>query len=538
MKSPNGQLEMTGDHTCSYSQIYTILVSPDAGVVKVGSIPIQPPIPQRAFHSLSKYTTNSLLLLGGVSATLNGSQLPVLEHNPLLQNTPITTAMLIQLNMSIASNYRRAKAVEFFPHTPMRGAQVVNDSLVFSGLVEFAASTVLSLAKIDPEKHCPLGYRRTSSSPDCEPCPENYFSNSYGIHCEECEHYTTTNTTGSVKCHQQSPCANGFCHGHGMCQEKPNVFQATCMCDFGYLPYDNCQVPFATLAIICGVLLFVGLLAYALMKNQQRKAKIRKQGKKLHVQQVELDLKKKKLDELFDAVNVQWKYLSPVKRLYPDPQLKLPSNSTINEVWEAELGDMPVAVKVLKSQHSPDSTLKKFVHEAEMLRVVNHPNIVNFLGAGTQRSTQRPFLIMELVKGGSLYQLLQNTDIHIDHKRRLSLAIDGAKGMEYLHGRNPSKIHRDLKSANLLVTSRGHVKVADFGTIRFIEILDKGYKDDCDLVDGLQKLSLGSRLLSGLRRRCQTGTKANDTAVPLITTTVNYPVDIATANKDESRHPR
>ena len=535
-KSYESRLDMTGDHICNHSQIYAIFVSPDAKVVTVGSIPIQQPRPQRAFHSLSKYTTNSLLLLGGVYAMSNDTQLPVLEHNPLLQNAPITTAMLIQLNMSVASNYRRAKAVEFFPHTPMRGAHVVNGSFIFSGLVESAGGAV---AKIDPEKHCPLGYRRSSSSPDCQPCPENYFSNSYGIHCEKCERYTTTNTTGSVKCHQQSQCTPDFCHGHGACREKPNVFQATGICDFGYLPYDNCRVLVAVLAltVIFANILVVGLLAYALIRNQQRKAKIRKQGKKLHVQQVELDLKKKELDDLFDAVNVQWKYLSPVKRLYPDPQLKLLANSTINEVWEAELGDMHVAVKVLKSQHSPDSSLKKFVHEAEMLRVVNHPKIVNFLGAGTQRSIQRPFLIMELVKGGSLYQFLQNTDIHIDHKHRLSLAIDGAKGMEYLHGRDPSKIHRDLKSANLLVTSRGHLKVADFGTTRFIEILDKGYKDDCDLVDGLQKLSLGSRLLSGLRRCCQTGTKANDNAVPLLTTPVNHPVDIATGNSDEPRLP-
>ena len=261
---------MTGDHTCSHSQIYTIFVSPDAEVVPVRSIPIQPQIPQRAFHSLSKYTTNSLLLIGGVHAMLNGSQVPVLQRNPLLQNAPITTAMLIQLNMSIASNYRRAKAVEFFPHTPMRGAHVVNGSFLFSGLVESAGGAV---AKIDPEKHCPLGYGRTSSSPDCEHRPQNYFSDSYGIHCEECERYTTTNTTGSVKCHQQSPCTPGFCYGHGVCQEKPNVFQATCMCDFGYLAYDNCQVPFVILAIICGVLLFVGLLAYALIKINNEKLK-------------------------------------------------------------------------------------------------------------------------------------------------------------------------------------------------------------------------------------------------------------------------
>ena len=525
------------DLRCGQAEIYTIFIFADAGAVIVDRIPIEPSIPQRALHSLTIYTANSLLLLGGVDGILNTTQIPAIDRDTFWKKSALTTSILIQLNMSTRLSVRRASAVTFFPHLPTRGAHVINGSFILSGLIPGLVGGKSSLGKLDPEKHCPLGYGRRSSSPDCELCPENHFSDSYGIQCKECERHATANTTGSIKCHPQSQCTPRFCHGHGVCKEEPNVFQATCICDFGYLPYDNCQVPFVSLAITFGVLLFAGLLTYALIRNQQRKAKIIKQRKKLHIQQLELNLRKKKLDELFDAVNVQWKYLSLVKRLYPDPQLKLPANTIISEVWEAELGDMPVAVKVLKSQHSPDSSLKKFVHEAEMLRVVNHPNIVNFLGAGTQRGTQRPFLIMELVKGGSLYQLLQNTDIHIDHKRRLSLAIDGAKGMEYLHGRNPPKIHRDLKSANLLVTSRGNVKVADFGTTHFIEILNKGSSDDSNLVDGPQKLSLGSRLLSGLRRCCQTGTKANDNAVPLLTTTVNHPVDIATGNSDEPRLP-
>ena len=46
--------------------------------------------------------------------------------------------------------------------------------------------------------------------------------------------------------------------------------------------------------------------------------------------------------------------------------------------------------------------------------------------------------------------------------------MDGALGMQFLHNQNPPKIHRDLKSANLLVTQYFVVKIGDFGTARQI----------------------------------------------------------------------
>ncbi|EFN53383.1 hypothetical protein CHLNCDRAFT_25821 [Chlorella variabilis] len=54
--------------------------------------------------------------------------------------------------------------------------------------------------------------------------------------------------------------------------------------------------------------------------------------------------------------------------------------------------------------------------------------------------------------------------------RLLSLALDAAKGMLYLHSRSPPIAHRDLKSANLLVDSQWHVKVADFSLSRTLEL--------------------------------------------------------------------
>lgn len=49
---------------------------------------------------------------------------------------------------------------------------------------------------------------------------------------------------------------------------------------------------------------------------------------------------------------------------------------------------------------------------------------------------------------------------------RMSFAVDTAQGMDFLHSLKPSRIHRDLKSGNLLVDTQWTVKVADFGTSR------------------------------------------------------------------------
>ncbi|KAM3306063.1 hypothetical protein P3S67_012933 [Capsicum chacoense] len=60
-------------------------------------------------------------------------------------------------------------------------------------------------------------------------------------------------------------------------------------------------------------------------------------------------------------------------------------------------------------------------------------------------------------------QLLIN---ELDERRRLAMAYDVAKGMNYLHKRNPPIVHRDLKSPNLLVNKKYTVKACDFGLSR------------------------------------------------------------------------
>ena len=109
--------------------------------------------------------------------------------------------------------------------------------------------------------------------------------------------------------------------------------------------------------------------------------------------------------------------------------------------------------------------LLEFQREAEFMRTIRHPNIVLFLGGGimvdtSDKNAQIPFLVVELMSRGTLLSVLKDQTVHIDHQQRLRMALDIAKGMRFLHGLTPPRIHRDLKSANLLVSEHFVVKVS------------------------------------------------------------------------------
>ncbi|KAG6497284.1 hypothetical protein ZIOFF_045182 [Zingiber officinale] len=108
---------------------------------------------------------------------------------------------------------------------------------------------------------------------------------------------------------------------------------------------------------------------------------------------------------------------------------------------------------------------------------LRHPNVVLFMGAVTRPpnlSILTEFLpsLMASLNGpnmffffflsvfrGSLYRLLHRPNSQLDEKRRLKMALDVAKGMNYLHSSHPTIVHRDLKSPNLLVDKNWVVKV-------------------------------------------------------------------------------
>ncbi|XP_051139457.1 serine/threonine-protein kinase STY46-like isoform X2 [Andrographis paniculata] len=123
-----------------------------------------------------------------------------------------------------------------------------------------------------------------------------------------------------------------------------------------------------------------------------------------------------------------------------------------------------VAIKILRSEHLYNSLEAEFAQEVSILRQVQHENVVSFIGACTK--TLHLCIVTEYMPGGSLYEYLHKHHHSLKTPQLLKFALDICKGMEYLHQQNV--IHRDLKTANLLMDNCNVVKVADFGVARFL----------------------------------------------------------------------
>lgn len=134
------------------------------------------------------------------------------------------------------------------------------------------------------------------------------------------------------------------------------------------------------------------------------------------------------------------------------------------EVYHAEWNATEVAVKKFMDQDISGDALTQFKCEVEIMLRVRHPNLVLFMGAVTRPPNLS--ILTEYLPRGSLFRLLHRPNNHLDEKKRLRMAVDVAKGMNYLHTSHPIIVHRDLKTPNLLVDKNWVVKVCDFGMSR------------------------------------------------------------------------
>nr|XP_043616935.1 probable receptor-like protein kinase At1g80640 isoform X2 [Erigeron canadensis] len=132
-------------------------------------------------------------------------------------------------------------------------------------------------------------------------------------------------------------------------------------------------------------------------------------------------------------------------------------------VYKAHFNDHFIAA--VKRLHSGVQDAQKgFENEVDWLGKLKHQNIINLLGYCVHDDTR--FLIYEMMHQGSLESQLHGPSHGraLTWHRRMKIALDIARGLEYLHERcNPPVIHRDLKSSNIFLDSKFHAKISDFG---------------------------------------------------------------------------
>jgi len=129
--------------------------------------------------------------------------------------------------------------------------------------------------------------------------------------------------------------------------------------------------------------------------------------------------------------------------------------------------DKKVAIKVPHRQQGLD--FGELLHEPRLLAALSHPNIVSVLTAEKQEGVF--FIVMEYVPGDTLEGVIIREGAlpltqALDYTCQICNALDHA----HRHG----VIHRDLRPGNMLVTEQCFLKVADFGTSRFLEIAAHG----------------------------------------------------------------
>lgn len=151
--------------------------------------------------------------------------------------------------------------------------------------------------------------------------------------------------------------------------------------------------------------------------------------------------------------------------------VRLIATGGMSEVHEGTREGRRVAIKLLSAASQTSRNLAQaLVREAELMRRLNHPSLVEVLDAG-QLSADAYFIVMPYAAGGTLRQRLAELKAQgrlMSEREALKIAHRVASALEHMHAQGV--IHRDVKPSNMLfMTARAAVKLADFGVAAEVE---------------------------------------------------------------------
>ena len=165
------------------------------------------------------------------------------------------------------------------------------------------------------------------------------------------------------------------------------------------------------------------------------------------------------LDYILSHNNDDWEInLSEINIFYD----KLIGEGSFSKVYLAEWKKTLVVVKIFNKTDIDKTYL--FDREFDTMTRSHHPNIIQLLGY-----IEDPFMIvMEYLPNKDLLSIINSSFTSLD--RKINIAIDILRGINYLHSRKPDYIiHRDLKPQNIIFTKSNKPKITDFGLSRLLK---------------------------------------------------------------------
>jgi len=122
--------------------------------------------------------------------------------------------------------------------------------------------------------------------------------------------------------------------------------------------------------------------------------------------------------------------------------------------------DRDVAIKLLPpAQVGGGERSARFLREARTVARLSHPNIMTLFDAGEAEGWL--YLVVEMISGKDLYSYLQENGGRLEIAEGLRIIREILEGLHYAHEQDV--LHRDIKPENVMITSRGQVKITDFG---------------------------------------------------------------------------
>jgi serine/threonine protein kinase len=139
----------------------------------------------------------------------------------------------------------------------------------------------------------------------------------------------------------------------------------------------------------------------------------------------------------------------------------------MGSVYRAVDENLGVDVAVKENLFTGEEYVRQFRLEAVILANLRHPNLPrvtdNFVISG-----QGQYLIMDYIEGEDLRQRLEHTG-PISQEEAILIGAAMCDALHYLHTRNPSVIHRDVKPGNVRITPNGHIYLVDFGLAKLVK---------------------------------------------------------------------